>query len=222
MLQDRPPRTAIRYDPLFPMIRRGRLLIRSMVTVVVAVLLGNQSMAFGRGRQVTCEVNGTVFEYTFPPGSGKVNVIPPNVVYLNPGDSKIPFTTSNALFPSISLGHTAFGASIGRLVNPKLVVDQLPSEAKAGRTPKHLFYPREKPTGLEYRNVNGRRWLVTTKFEPPGKRIVESRVFLAVEDGFLITFNLTFYQGAPLDGSWRRSRLQVLDNFVAGFRMRRR
>lgn len=199
-------------------------MIRRFVAVTVVMMsVTNYALASQwKSREVTCEIDGIVFEYNLPPGSGRVNVIPPRIVHLKPGGYKMPFTTSDAIFPSISVGHTTFSACVVRSINPKLTVDQLPSEARAGREAKYMFYPREKPTQLEYRNVDGRRWLVTTHFDDPGKRIVTNRTFWAVEDGFQATLAVNFDESAPLTATWRAKRLRVLDELVSGFRMRRR
>jgi hypothetical protein len=93
----------------------------------------------------------------------------------------------------------------------------LVSEARVGGETKNMFLPEGKPPAVEYRSVNGRQWLVTTKFEDVSKRIVSNRVWWTVMDGFLVTFNVNFID-APPDPAWRQQRVQMLERLVFDFR----
>jgi hypothetical protein len=139
------------------------------------------------------------------------------VADLAPGQQKVPFYESRDS-PLLGIGKTFFGGVIQRLKRSPLTTEQLLSEARPGGEAEHMFFPEKKPSAKEYREVNGRRWLVTTKFDDAEKRLIRSRVWWIVVDGFLVTLNVNMVDDAPSDAAWRRRRVEQLERLVSDFR----
>lgn len=116
-----------------------------------------------------------------------------------------------------SLGKTQIDTCIKLLKEKALTTAELKAQAFPGGEAEFMFAPRNKPSGAEYRTINGRNWLVTTKFEDEERHFIRSRVYWMVERGFLITFNLIIDSDAPKDARWRSKRLSLLDGLVTDF-----
>jgi hypothetical protein len=167
---------------------------------------------------VILTVNGASFAYNFRAIGGNVSVRGPSATELRPGEYRIPFDKlCDGILTETS--KTAFSGNIRRLKNTNLKTEQLVSEARGGGETRNMLRPAGKPFHSEYRNVNGRQWLVTTRSEDPSQRIVTNQTWWNVAEGFLITFNVNFIDAAaPRDAVWRQQRLQMLAQLVSDFR----
>jgi len=167
---------------------------------------------------VILTINGASFAYDLRAIGGNVSVRGPTATELRPGEHRIPFhKLRDGLLTETS--KTAFSGNISRLKNTNLKTEQLVSEARAGGETRNMLRPAGKPFRSEYRNVNGRQWLVTTRFEDSSQRLVTNQTWWNVADDFLITFNVNFIDtAAPRDPAWRQQRLQMLERLVSDFR----
>jgi hypothetical protein len=181
----------------------------------------------GKLRKITTEVvphrndviltiNGASFAYDFTAIGGNVSVRGPAATELRPGEYRIPFHKfrDGRLMEN---SRTSFSGNIRRLKNATLKTEQLVSEARAGGETRNMLLPARKPFRSEDRNVNGRLWLVTTRFADSSKTVVDNQTWWTVADGFLITLNINFMD-APSEAAWRQQRLQMLEKLVLAFR----
>ena len=167
---------------------------------------------------VILTINGASFAYDFRAIGGNVSVRGLTSTELRPGEHRVPFDKlRDGLLTETS--KTAFSGNISLLKNTNLKTEQLVSEARAGGETRNMLRPAGKPFSSEYRKVNGRQWLVTTRFEDSSKRLVSNQTWWNVAEGFLITFNVNFIDAAaPRDPGWRQQRLQMLERLVSDFR----
>lgn len=163
------------------------------------------------------EINGIKFSCRLPSNSRGLSLDKSNPTVLRPGEFKIPMM----LLPDAEilggLGKTQIGTCIKFLEVKNLRTAKLKTQTFPGGEAQFMFAPRDKPSSVEYRTINGRDWLVTTKFEDEQRQVIRSRVYWIVEQGFLITFNLIIDSDAPKDTKWRSRRLSLLDALVADF-----
>jgi hypothetical protein len=163
---------------------------------------------------VTYLINGAAFGYRFR-AIGHADVRESTVGNLAPGQHKVPFVELRD-GPFLGVGKTSFGGVIRRLKRSNLTTDQLISEARPGGEAQHMFFPEAKPSATQFREINGNRWLVTTKFDDGEKKLVQSRVWWMVVDGFLVTLYVNM-SGVPSDPAWRQRRVDQLERLVADF-----
>lgn len=171
------------------------------------------------GTRASYHINKSVFVYDLHAVRGAELPIADSATSLRPGENKIPFNAQPDATP-FSV-RDAFSGNIRRLKTPAPTVDDLRSEAKPHGETEHMFFPEAKPSAVDYQTLNGRRWLVTTKFEDDAKQIVRSQVWWTVIDGFLVTFNLQIYEDAPRETKWRTERVKKLQTLVSAFRYSR-
>jgi hypothetical protein len=150
------------------------------------------------GKRLSYELDGTIFTYDLSaiPGETRGHHQPPT--HLAPGEHFKPFHGVTDAPPFGAPGKTWFSGSIG------WAADQ-----------------STKLSPQEIRFVNGRKWVVATKFEKGAGGVIKRRVFWTVQDKFLIALYVDFTE-APLDPQWRQKRLDMLARIVSGFDVRRR
>ena len=162
-------------------------------------------------------VNGAVFAYDFRAIGGNVRFPGPYTIELRRGENRIPFDkVRDGLL--LETSKTFFSGNTRRLEKRTLKTEHLLSEARAGGETRNMLRPPEEPFHAEYRSLNGHQWLVTTRFEDSGQRLITNRTWWIVADSFLITFNVNFSEAAPGDPAWRQERLQMLERLVSDFR----
>ena len=71
---------------------------------------------------------------------------------------------------------------------------------------------------MEYREVNGHRWLVITRFVDRDKQIISNRTYWTVIHGLLITFSVDSDTSIPVGLEAMRTYLDALDRLVSDFR----
>jgi hypothetical protein len=172
------------------------------------------------GTRASYRINNSIFDYDLRSIGGALLPVTDLVIALRPGQSKIPFSAQPdaTLFGGV---RETFSGNIRRPNKTALAVDDLRSEARPGGETEHMFFPEAKPSAVDYQTINGRRWLVTTKFEDDAKQIVRGQVWWTVIDGFLVTFNVQIYEDAPRDAKWRNERVGKLQKLVSAFRYSR-
>lgn len=169
-----------------------------------------------RANHVVYRLNNHVFEYDLRPiGNALVdeNLSTRN---LSAGESITSFITFKT-GPSSGVRRTRFGGSIRRL-EKNLSVDQLQSEAHPSGVAAQMFVPKTKPSAVEFREINGLRWLVVSKFDDKAKKIIHDQVWWTVADKFLVTMWMHVDEKAPLDAKLRNTEVKRLEALLRAFR----
>jgi hypothetical protein len=197
------------------------------ILVISALCLGLWSptiVAKEKRCQFDIVVNGVRFGYDLSallPFRGKCNPFFSGSLHLATHAKIIEpfFTTTDgplSLFYDVP-GPVVFTASIRLLRNPSLTLDDLPKHAGTGEDAEHMFFPDDKPSSIQFKTINSRRWLMTTKFEDREKRIPRSRIFSTLERGMHVTFSTVFRSAASTNPEWRYERLDLLEQLVRRF-----
>jgi hypothetical protein len=161
-------------------------------------------------------INGLRFQYDFRAIGGSAEIRGEGSTHLAPGRWKRAFYKLRG--PSLfSTRRVLFGGFIRRVHDARLTTDRLTSKAYRGRDTQNMLAPKSGPMVLEYRQVNGRRWLVTTRFVDSEKHMVSNRTYWTVIHGLLITFSCDLNPSFPLDLESTRRYLDSLDGLVADF-----
>jgi hypothetical protein len=81
-----------------------------------------------------------------------------------------------------------------------------------------MFEPQSRPAVVAYRQVNGRRWLVTTRFEESERHVVSNRTYWTVIRDLLITFSVDLDASPPSEPEWGQHHFDSLHGLVSDFR----
>ncbi len=164
----------------------------------------------------TYVINGLRFQYDFRAIGRSAEIRGEGSTHLEPGRWKRAFYKLRR--PSLfSTTRILFGGFIRRVHDASLTTDRLTSKAYRGRDTQDMLAPKSGRMVLEYRQVNGRRWLVTTRFVDSEKHVVSNRTYWTVIHGLLITFSADLNPSLPLDLESTRRYLDSLDGLVADF-----
>jgi hypothetical protein len=169
-----------------------------------------------RANGATYVINGRVFHYNFRAiGRGEIRDAGPT--HLAPGEYK---RTLDKLrdAPIFSSDRAIFGGIIRRLHDANLTTDGLESKRDSGGDTHDMFKRKGKSAVVDYRQVNGLRWLVTTQFQDRERQSVTSRTYGTVVSGLLITLYVDLDTSTPLKPEWAQKCLDALDRLVSGFR----
>ena len=180
--------------------------------------VGTYLPEWGRiGKHVSYTLNGTTFDYDLSVIRGDVRGHRQPPSHLKAGDYFQPFSAgSDASLLEAAFdagGVTWYSGNIRALSGKSSPANDIFQEIVARGISKRVF--AKSPPIREYRSINGRRWLVTTHKE---QNLITNRTFWAIENGFLVTFNVNFVS-APTDPAWRESRLATLEKIVSRFQM---
>jgi hypothetical protein len=166
----------------------------------------------GLPSSATYVINGRVFQYHFRAiGRGEIRDAGPT--HLAPGEYKRSLYKFRDA-PIFSSGRALFGGIIRRLRHANLTTDG------AGSTTDSMIKSENKSLVLAYRQVNGLRWCVTTRFQVQerARQSVTNRTYHTVISGLLITLYVDFDTSIPVESQWAQRCLDALDRLVCGFR----
>jgi hypothetical protein len=170
-----------------------------------------------RANAATYVINGIKLEYYFRAIGGSAEIRGEGETHLAPGPWKRAFYKLRGP-PSLSTRRVLFGGFIRRLHDASLTTDRLASKAHRGRDTQDILGPATGHVVVEYREVNGLRWLVTTRFADSEKQVVNNRTYWTVIHGLLINFSADLSPSFALDSESTRCDLDSLDQLVSDFR----
>ena len=84
------------------------------------------------------------------------------------------------------------------LHDANLTTDGLESKRDSGGDTENMFKRKGKSAVVQYRQVNGLRWLVTTQFQDRERQSVTNRTYRTVISGLLITLYVDKDTSTPL------------------------
>jgi hypothetical protein len=169
-----------------------------------------------RSHSATYVINGRAFHYNFRAiGSGEIKDAGPT--HLAPGKYKRTFYKLQDA-PMFSSGRAVFGGIIRCLHKANATTDGLESKRDSGGDTENIFKRKDKSAVVEYRQVNGLRWVVTTQFRDTQRQSVTNRIYHTVIGGLLITLYVDLDTSTPLKADWAQSCLDALDRLVLDFR----
>jgi hypothetical protein len=174
----------------------------------------NRHLGGYRANAATYVINGITFQYHFQAIGGSAEIRGEGSTYLAPGKWKRAFyklrgpSSRRALFSGI----------IRRVHDAGLTTDRLASKAHRGKDTENILEAESGLIVVKYREVNGQRWLVTTRFADNEKHIVSNRTYWTVIHGLLITFSADLNPSLPLDSESTGRYLDSLDGLVSDFR----
>jgi hypothetical protein len=166
----------------------------------------------------TYVINGRVFQYDFRAiGRGEIRDAGPT--HLAPGEYKRSLYKFRDA-PIFSSGRALFGGIIRRLRHANLTTDGAGSTKDSARDTENMVKRENKSLGVAYRQVNGLRWCVTTRFQVQerARKSVTNRTYHTVISGLLITLYVDFDTSIPVESQWAQRCLDALDRLVCGFR----
>jgi hypothetical protein len=170
-----------------------------------------------RANIATYVINGIKLEYHFRAIGGSADIRGEGETHLAPGHWKRAFYKLQGP-PLLSTREVLFGGFIRRVHDATLTTDRLASKAHRGRDIQNILAPATGPVVVEYRQVNGLRWLVTTRFADSEKQVVSNRTYWTVIHGLLINFSADLSPSSLLDSESTRRDLDSLDQLVSDFR----
>jgi hypothetical protein len=170
-----------------------------------------------RANAATYVINGIKLEYHFRAIGGSAEIRGEGETHLAPGHWKRAFYKLQGP-PLLSTGRVLFGGSIRRVHDASLTTDRLASKAHRGKDTHNILALETGPVVVEYREVNGLRWLVTTRFADSEKQVVSNRTYWTVIHGLLINFSADLSPSFLLDSESTRRDLDSLDQLVSDFR----
>src|SRR3954453_470396 len=167
----------------------------------------------------TYVINGLAFQYEFRAiGSGEIRDAGPT--HLAPGKYKRTLYKLRKA-PLFGKGRALFGGIIRRLHDADVTTHGLKSIRDRGQDTGNIKADTT-PALVEYRKVNGRRWLVRTEFRDREKKAVTSRTYHTDIGGLLITLYVDFDTSFTLNSEWAPTSLDALGRLVTDFRYSRR
>jgi hypothetical protein len=114
-------------------------------------------------------------------------------------------------------GRALFGGIIRRLHKANLTIDGLNSTRDRGGQMANIKADN-RPAVVEYRQVNGVRWLVRTQFRDRERQSATCRTYHTVISGLLITLYVDLDTSSTLKSEWAQKCLDALDQLVSDFR----
>ena len=166
-----------------------------------------------RATRATYVIDGQAFYYDFRAlGSGEVKDVGPT--HLPAGHYKRTLYKLQEA-PIFISGRALFGGIIRRLHKTNLTTDGLKSKRDRGGANTKAD---NRPAVMEYRQVNGLRWLVRTQFRDRERQSVTSRTYHTVISGLLITLYVDLDTSSTLPSEWTQKCLDALDQLVSDFR----
>ena len=163
-------------------------------------------------------LNDHRFEYDLRPiGNALIYSGDQSARTLPPGDSISSFIVFKP-GPSSGAAHkTRFGGAIARL-KKLATVEKLKSEMRPGGAGATLLLRGGQFSAVAFREVNERRWVVSSVFKDPAKHVIQAEMWAAVVDDFLVTFWMHVDDLAPMDAPLRNAEAARLRELVRGFR----
>jgi hypothetical protein len=212
-----------------------RLVIRSLLSLsAAAVLLGGCTQTAdyyevdNAGRFVKIDalpghqasgatyiINGRAFQYDFE-AIGRGEIRDPGPTSLAPGEYKRTFYKLRDA-PIFSTGRAIFGGIIRRPRAGSLTAEAVESKRDSGGETETTRRKNSAAT-VQHREVNGRRWLVTTRFQDRERQIVMNRTYSTVISGLLITLYVDLDASSRSKPEWAQQCLYSLDRLVSDFR----
>ena len=177
----------------------------------------NSHLGGYRANAATYVINGLELQYHFQAIGGSAEIRGEGSTDLAPGKWKRAFYKLQSP-PLFSTRRVLFGGLIRRVHDASLTTDRLASKANRGTDAQNILESASGPVEVEYRQVKGRRWLVTTHFADSEKHVVSNRTYWGIIRGLLITFSVDLNPSFPLDHELTRRYLDSLDGLVSDFR----
>jgi hypothetical protein len=177
----------------------------------------NRHLGGYRATAATYVINGITFQYHFQAIGGSAEVRGEGSTHLAPGKWKRAFYKLRGPF-LLSTRRVFFSGFIRRVHDASLTTDRLASRAHRAKDTYAILDSGSGPVVVEYREVNGHRWLVTTRFVDRDKHIISNRTYWTIIHSLLVTFSVDSDTSIPVGLEATRPYLDALDRLVSDFR----
>ena len=177
----------------------------------------NRHLGGYRATAATYVVNGITFQYHFQAIGGSAEIRGEGSTPLAPGKWKRAFYKLRTPF-LLSSRRVLFSGFIRRVHDASLTTDRLASRSHRSKDTYDILESGSGSVVVEYREVNGHRWLVTTRFVDRDKQIISNCTYWTVIHGLLITFSVDWDTSIHVELEAVRPYLDALDRLVSDFR----